>query len=99
APFAVGDALVTATRAPLGPRSGPADFARLFHAPRTAVNQELEQIELALPALRAALQPGGRLGVISYHSGEDRIVKRAFRDWSKTIVWPQRQHVCTCRWR
>ena len=63
------------------------------------VNQELEQIELALPALRAALQPGGRLGVISYHSGEDRIVKRAFRDWSKACVCPPRQPVCTCRGR
>src|SRR2546427_8410662 len=53
------DALpIYAIRETLGPRSGPADFARLFQALRIAVNQELEQIELALPALRAALQPG-----------------------------------------
>src|SRR3989442_1227011 len=97
--FAVSDDLVNAIRETLGPRSGPADFARIFQALRIVVNQELEQIELALPALRAALQPGGRLGVISYHSGEDRIVKRAFRDWSKTCVCPPRQPVCTCRGR
>src|SRR2546428_66322 len=95
APFAVSDDLVNAIRETLGPRSGPADFARIFQALRIVVNQELEQIELALPALRAALQPGGRLGVISYHSGEDRIVKHAFRDWSKACVCPPRQPVCT----
>src|SRR3989454_741127 len=99
APFAVSDDLVNAIRETLGPRSGPADFARIFQALRIVVNQELEQIELALPALRAALQPGGRLGVISYHSGEDRIVKHAFRDWSKACVCPPRQPVCTCRGR
>src|SRR3989449_9677348 len=99
APFASSDDFVNAIRETLGPRSGPSDFARLFQALRIVVNQELEQLDLALPALRAALQPGGRLGVISYHSGEDRIVKRAFRDWSKACVCPPRQPVCTCRGR
>jgi len=37
--------------------------------------------------------------VITYHSGEDRIVKHAFRDWSKACVCPPRQPVCTCRGR
>ena len=99
APFATSDDLVNAIREVRGPRSGPSAFARLFQALRIVVNQELEQLDLALPALRAALVPGGRMAVITYHSGEDRIVKNAFRDWSRSCVCPPRQPVCTCRGR
>jgi 16S rRNA (cytosine1402-N4)-methyltransferase len=99
APFATSDDVVNAIRETLGPRSGPGVFARLFQALRIVVNQELEQLELALPALRAALVPGGRLGVISYHSGEDRIVKHTFREWARPCVCPPGQPVCTCRGR
>jgi 16S rRNA (cytosine1402-N4)-methyltransferase len=99
ASFGTSDDFVNAIREARGPRSGPSDFARLFQALRIVVNQELEQLELALPALRATLVPGGRLGVITYHSGEDRIVKHAFRDWSKACVCPVGQPVCTCRGR
>ena len=98
-PFASSDDLVNAIREARGPRSGPRDFARLFQAVRIVVNQELEQLELALPALRAALVPGGRVAVITYHSGEDRIVKNAFRDWARACVCPPGQPVCTCRGR
>src|SRR5439155_24951108 len=63
APFATSDDLVNAIREARGPRSGPSDFARLFQALRIVVNQELEQLELALPALRATLVPGGRMAV------------------------------------
>jgi len=98
-PLLTSDDLVNAIRETLGPRSGPGDFARLFQALRIVVNQELEQLELALPALRAALVPGGRLGVISYHSGEDRIVKHTFREWARRCVCPPGQPVCTCRGR
>jgi 16S rRNA (cytosine1402-N4)-methyltransferase len=98
-PFIVSDDFVNAIRAVLGPRSGPSDFARLFQALRIAVNDELASLERALPVLRDALVAGGRLGVITYHSGEDRIVKNAFRDWSRDCICPPRQPVCTCRGR
>ena len=96
-PFATADDLVDAIRAVLGPRSGPPDFARVFQAVRIAVNDELVGLERALPRLRYRLTPGGVLAIISYHSGEDRLVKHAFRDWSATCICPPKQFVCTCR--
>ncbi len=96
-PFLVSDDLVNAIREVRGARAGPAVFARLFQAIRMAVNDERAQLATALPAFRDALLPGGRLGVITYHSGEDRAAKQAFRDWARDCVCPPRQPVCTCR--
>lgn len=96
-PFATSDDLVRAIRGALGPRSGPGDFARLFQAVRIAVNDELAGLERALPALRDRLTSGGTFAVITYHSGEDRLVKHAFRNWSAECVCPPKQPVCTCR--
>jgi len=96
-PFATSDDLVGAIRGALGPRTGPPDFARLFQAVRIAVNDEIGGLERALDRLRERLQPEGILVVIAYHSGEDRVVKNAFRDWSASCVCPPRQPMCTCR--
>jgi 16S rRNA (cytosine1402-N4)-methyltransferase len=66
-------------------RAGQIDPAtRTFQALRIAVNDELGHLEKFLNLMPDVMKPGGRLAVISFHSGEDRIVKHTFREWSQT---------------
>ena len=69
---------------------------RTFQAVRIAVNDELKPLEQALKDLTDCLKPGGRICVITFHSLEDRIVKRCFRQLENPCICPPKAPICTC---
>jgi len=95
-PFRTSDDLVAVLFRALGRGPSPRDMARIFQALRIVVNQELTVLSQSLPMIRDLLNPSGVLAVISYHSLEDRIVKRAFREWSLDCICPPGFPVCAC---
>ena len=62
------------------------------------MNQELQNLERFLENGYELLQPKGRMVIISFHSLEDRLVKTAFRKWSRDCLCPPRTPTCQCGW-
>ena len=93
--FELVDAITAAIPAPARFAGGhPAK--RTFQAIRIAVNEELAQLDAALPLAWELLQPGGRLAAISFHSLEDRRVKRFIADRLQGCICPPDLPVCGC---
>jgi len=96
-PFRTSDDLNAVLERFYGPRITVQDRARIYQALRIAVNDELAVLERGLIALRDRLENSGVFVVLSYHSLEDRIVKDAFREWSRDCICPPELPVCRCR--
>ena len=69
---------------------------KTFQALRIAVNAELNRLPESLCSAFDVLEVGGKMGVITFHSLEDRIVKNTFRNWAKVCSCPPEQPICTC---
>ncbi len=100
APIATAEELAALVERVLPPnprqprRTHPA--TRVFQALRIAVNEELDALQAGLASALDLLRPGGRLVVLSYHSLEDRIVKRFFQAERRGCICPPELPVCVC---
>jgi 16S rRNA (cytosine1402-N4)-methyltransferase len=94
--FETSDDLVAALHVALGGNVSARTKARIFQSLRIATNQEMVQLERALPALRDRLAGEGVFVVLTYHSIEDREVKERFREWSRACTCPPELPVCVC---
>src|SRR5579871_5720320 len=97
APLETTTQLARLTERVLGPKRGDIHPAtRVFQALRIAVNSELQNVQRGLEIVTRFLATGGRIAVISFHSLEDRIVKRFFVEQSTGCICPPDLPVCAC---
>jgi 16S rRNA (cytosine1402-N4)-methyltransferase len=95
-PLTTTSQLATLAARVVGRRERIHPATRTFQALRVAVNDELDSLVEALPQARNLLGPGARVAVISFHSLEDRIVKRFFQRESRDCICPPEAPVCVC---
>lgn len=77
-------------------RTGPHPAKRTFQAIRIEVNDELNILEKSIRDITQRLKPGGRIAVITFHSLEDRIVKRVMRNMANPCTCPPKAPICVC---
>lgn len=88
--------LAETVRRSFPPRRRIKDTARVFQALRMVVNDEERELWQGLKAVVNGLQPGGRVAVLTYHSGEERAVRRILRRYSGQCICPPGLPVCGC---
>jgi 16S rRNA (cytosine1402-N4)-methyltransferase len=79
------------------PKSRINPATKIFQALRMETNRELEALKEVLPAAINLLKPGGKLAVVSFHSGEDKIVKEFLKEESRDCICPSSVPVCVCQ--
>jgi len=72
------------------------DLAKIFQAIRIEVNNELKELEKILENSKKLAKPGTVVGIITFHSLEDRIVKNTFKEWAKKCICPPEAIRCEC---